>query len=770
MSDVAPEVTQLEREKVSLERARELFRATSKAAAVGNSPAGATLIRRALPALENSIRSEQERIREGAKPDQWQRFILLESDTLALITLKTILGALAEADEYSEKITMLARRIGEWCEAECQLGMADVGERRLVEAFLRRNSRRSNALSRAKKMLAQLEGPAEPRETIKLGASLLRLALSPPSLFEVLPGRVKEANRIGLSRGSREGLVELLGVMEGAIEPRHSPMVVRPRPWTDLRSGGYLSARLPFVKREHDVVITDALNSSDLTHAFGAVNALQETRWRINKRVLDLYHSVYSRTGSLDLGRVVCPTERDAPGKADSHCAPFSRTKPSVSARLRLDLCNDLARHECIYFPHQLDHRGRAYPVPPWVNPQADDIGRAPLEFQEGLPLGARGAHWLAINLASLSGRENLSMGDRASWTKAHSDEIVEIAKNPLHAYSIWNEVEPKKRWRFLRAAFDWAGYVDLGPELISHLPLSMDGTCNGMQHLSALGRDAEGGQATNLCQDDRRWDVYAEVAAQLAASIGLRARQGEKEATSILPYIDRDLVKQTTMTTPYGLSSHGLRSQIADKLEERLSVHKRQAFALAKYLESSINLAISRVVSKATEIMKWLQEVAELGAENGRGLWWNLPTGLRIAQHYLKESKRRVKTAAWTLEIRDQAGVPRLDKKKQRDSIVANLVHSLDAAHMMRTVLLLKERGIEAFAMVHDGYGVHPGNVDAMNRTLREAFVELHEAFTLSSLAAQFRQQLPDVVMPPPPRPGGLHIRSVLESVYFFS
>ena len=47
-----------------------------------------------------------------------------------------------------------------------------------------------------------------------------------------------------------------------------------------------------------------------------------------------------------------------------------------------------LSAEERFYFPWQVDHRGRVYPVPPLMNPQSDHIGRALIEFADGKPLG----------------------------------------------------------------------------------------------------------------------------------------------------------------------------------------------------------------------------------------------------------------------------------------------------------------------------------------------------------------------------------------------
>src|SRR5436309_2711073 len=60
-----------------------------------------------------------------------------------------------------------------------------------------------------------------------------------------------------------------------------------------------------------------------------------------------------------------------------------------------------------------------------------------------------------------------------------------------------------------------------------SHLPVSMDGTCNGYQHLSAMGRDPIGGSATNLIPADQPEDMYQEVADHVSIRIMFDAEYG---------------------------------------------------------------------------------------------------------------------------------------------------------------------------------------------------------------------------------------------------
>jgi DNA-directed RNA polymerase, mitochondrial len=55
---------------------------------------------------------------------------------------------------------------------------------------------------------------------------------------------------------------------------------------------------------------------------------------------------------------------------------------------------------------------------------------------------------------------------------------------------------------------------VDSGdPEnFLSGLPIHMDGSCNGLQHYAALGKDEEGGRQVNLIQSPQPQDVYTGV------------------------------------------------------------------------------------------------------------------------------------------------------------------------------------------------------------------------------------------------------------------
>ena len=47
----------------------------------------------------------------------------------------------------------------------------------------------------------------------------------------------------------------------------------------------------------------------------------------------------------------------------------------------------------------------------------------------------------------------------------------------------------------------------------VSRLPVHQDGSCNGLQHYAALGRDSAGAESVNLAPAERPQDVYSGVA-----------------------------------------------------------------------------------------------------------------------------------------------------------------------------------------------------------------------------------------------------------------
>ncbi len=48
--------------------------------------------------------------------------------------------------------------------------------------------------------------------------------------------------------------------------------------------------------------------------------------------------------------------------------------------------------------------------------------------------------------------------------------------------------------------------------DYICDLHVHVDGSCNGMQHYAAFGRDEQGGRQVNLAESERPGDVYTAI------------------------------------------------------------------------------------------------------------------------------------------------------------------------------------------------------------------------------------------------------------------
>ena len=87
----------------------------------------------------------------------------------------------------------------------------------------------------------------------------------------------------------------------------------------------------------------------------------------------------------------------------------------------------------------------------------------------------------------------------------------------------------------------------------------------------------------------------------------------------------------------------------------------------------------------------------------------------------------------------------------------------------MTKTINRCVKLGIKDFAMIHDSYGTHACDTDALFAATREAFVELYRD---NDVLEQFQRAAEEVLeeVPTPPERGDFSIEEVLKSDYFFA
>jgi DNA-directed RNA polymerase len=569
------------------------------------------------------------------------------------------------------------------------------------------------------------------------------------------------------------------------MTPSRRPMLCQPRSWEwdDARGryvGGYYqlpdNGRIHGWGSTHTAVLTRPFSEETLQ----ATKILQDTPWQINRSVFEVMQA--AMLGGLpaklvppadskplpdyfpaEVWAAMSDAERQEHKKVreEIHAANASLEGKRYAWLAKLDRAMQLADEEKIWFPWYADFRGRLYPEVSDLTPQGNDASKALLRFAHGKPLGKDGLWWLYVRAANDYANDGplavdkQVLADRYQWAESNLDRILEAAQDPLDGTRWWTEA--KEPWCFLATCFEIAAALRLdNPEqFISHLPVNLDGSCNGLQHLSAMGRNRAGCEATNVIpsEDGKRRDIYDEVKESVKAQVASDAGKGDELAKLWLGNVDRKTVKRAVMTTPYGVTDPGMSTQlIMDGFTKEMG-NKAEQRKAADYLQKVIVKALDEKLGSAKRIMAWLQAVAEALAQHDIPFRWKTPTGNEIEQAYWQQGEQRVITLHGKISLWADRPGTKLQLAKQKQSAAPNVVHSFDAAHLVRTINAGSDpwHQLYDFSAIHDSYGVHACNAMALTNILRREFARIYETNWLQEIERYVRSYAPPEVEIPP-------------------
>lgn len=607
------------------------------------------------------------------------------------------------------------------------------------------------------------------------------------STYQYIAGKKLGVIRLNEAVGER---LDRESVRE-TLHPRHLPMLVPPKPWLSHDSGGYFSVKTSAMRYkdsiEQNSYLRAASDNNGLEVVFAGLDVLGTTAWCINKEVFDVVLRVWNSgedVADMPPSHFSEPEpQRPADDDIKSRSAYTQRLRrwaqlraANHSQRCDINYKLEIARsflNERFFFPHNMDFRGRAYPIPSHLNHIGNDLCRGLLKFAEAKPLGKNGLRWMRIHLANVWGYDKASFQEREEFAIRHEAQVFRSARDPLGAERWWTHADDP--WQCLAACVELEkalNYPD-GPEAFpSQLPVHQDGTCNGLQHYAALGGDLQGAQQVNLRGGDRPSDVYSGVADLVVNTLSERAAEGDETAQLLQGKVTRKVVKQTVMTTVYGVTFVGAKNQVMRQLADRGDIPAAKLWESASYLAKVIMGCIGDLFSGANMIQTWLAQTARLIAKSIPGdrfvntgtdaepLWsrsrrggsrdsreqmtsviWTTPLGLPVVQPYRKVKKHQVLTSIQTVFIRDPNENFEVNTSKQASAFPPNFIHSLDATHMYLTAIECHSKGL-VFASVHDSYWTHACDIDAMNDTIRDTFVRLHSQDLLTRLRDEFLQR----------------------------
>lgn len=854
-SALAREQLALEHESYELGERRflKILERQAKAGEIADNAAAKPLLATLLPKLTTRIVEwlEEYASKKGRKPVAYAPLQLLKPEASAFITLKVILASLTSTNMTI--VQTAAGMLGKAIEDEARFGrIRDLEAKHFkkhVEEQL--NKRHGQVYKKAFMQVVEadmigrglLGGEAWPswdkETTMHVGIRLIEMLIESTGLVELQRHNAGNAGSDHEALQLAQEYVDVLAKRAGAlagISPMFQPCVVPPKPWVAITGGGYwANGRRPLALiRTHSKKGLMRYEDVYMPEVYKAVNIAQNTAWKINKKVLAVVNEIVNWK-NCPVADIPSLERQELPPKPDdiaTNAAALKEWKKAAAGIYRLDKArvsrrislefmleqaNKFANKKAIWFPYNMDWRGRVYAVP-MFNPQGNDMTKGLLTLAKGKPIGAEGFYWLKIHGANCAGVDKVPFPERIAFIEKHVDDILACAKDPIN--NTW-WAEQDSPFCFLAFCFEYAGVAHHGLSYNCSLPLAFDGSCSGIQHFSAMLRDEVGGRAVNLLPSETVQDIYGIVAQKVNEILKQDAVNGTpnemitvtdkdtgeiseklKLGTSTLAQqwlaygVTRSVTKRSVMTLAYGSKEFGFRQQVLDDtIQPAIDSGKGLMFTqpnqAAGYMAKLIWDAVSVTVVAAVEAMNWLKSAAKLLAAEVKdkktkeilrhrcAVHWTTPDGFPVWQEYRKPLQKRLDMIFLgqfrlqpTINTLKDSGI---DAHKQESGIAPNFVHSQDGSHLRMTVVYAHEKyGIESFALIHDSFGTIPADAGKLFKAVRETMVITYENNdVLADFYDQFADQLHETQldkMPQLPKKGNLNLQDILKSDFAFA
>lgn len=697
-----------------------------------------------------------------------------------------------------------------------------------------KSSRKSQKIRIAKEK-EKLNGSLSP-DTIKAAASLIEVVLkSGANIIEkkLIYDKGKSYSVIMYTDLCFQMITQSREILLSSYK-KYPIFVVPPKPWSDYKgTGGYYTEelyKLNLIKARgyNNKLLADYFRKAPhkVTTLYEIVNTLQQTSWRINKKIYEVSSKIFyenvvdyssPRTQPYLIGGLPYNEHLEADDFLDMttygelHTDGYLKGKPKdgvmyskylqdyekqysiIAGIMGKNIATDLALTDAkkyleephIYFSYQYDFRGRIYPIQQHLHPQGNEIMKALLEFSNGCRIETdEQLEWFLIHGANCYGFDKDEYENRVSKIKEKEHEILEIAKDPIRNREYWKDADSP--FLYLAWCLEYAEYLRSPLTFISHLPIGLDATCSGIQIYSGLLKDRDGASAVNVI-GNKREDIYQRVADKVnhylltgdyPKEIEYTTADKQKHivdtnlvAQELAGRITRKFTKRNTMTQPYSVTKFGMYQQLLEELDSMEAVGDKfwtsDNWVVAKLLTQLNDRAIVETVKGARIGQEFLKEVTSDLVKQGKYVFYTTPfIGFPVLQKIQRVHNLRVSTEVGKLTIHQETN--EIHEIKMVNGIAPNFVHSLDGSLLQMTMLKLKEDGCVSFHFIHDQYGVPINHVPNLNTRVREAYIELFESNPLERWLNQVYKGYPksanEVII------GDLDLKEVASSRYIFS
>jgi len=435
---------------------------------------------------------------------------------------------------------------------------------------------------------------------------------------------------------------------------------------------------------------------------FECLNRSQSVGWRINREIYDIH--LWALRNKTDAFADIWEAQN-----------PEAKATKLREAKAIGEIAKRFLEKE-FYHAYYYDFRGRKYCASAYLHEQSSDLSRGLLLRKDSKPIGKDGFFWLLVSIATKwagdAGRDDglktdkIPLKDRADWVRDNEEIILSYAESPKVNQNWMSADEP---WQFLAACIElrklreWQyehceDYGNYGYE--SHLEAFIDGSLNGLQHLTALTRDDVLAPHVNLVPTPLPGDLYNYV----GTHVWERIRKSVKEMTieeinEFEKYIDnlielkkqinaaemrsdhraelikiiqkfkednidladvtapvfwnritsssqrRKICKRGVMTISYGSTPYGMGEQIISDVKKHgiellLSMEHRWGAWLGRTIFEDCKTSLR----KPMKLLAMLEAAGKIADDNSRFLSWTVPiTNFPVVQNYTEGTVKKV-------------------------------------------------------------------------------------------------------------------------------
>ena len=519
-----------------------------------------------------------------------------------------------------------------------------------------------------------------------------------------------------------------------------------------------------------------------------AINKLQRTGWKINERIL----------------RAMFKGEKNfiSHEQIKDNKAKEQKRRSKLVEWAFITKKAKYLKGKTFYQFIEADYRGRLYYSEPFLNFQGSDLSRGLLQFARAKPMDNYGLFWLAVHTAcsynhsynrdeipewcetdyasylEKEGLDSISVDkmtleDRVRWTNENMTWIREAGMNSV----VYHEAE--KTISFLACCLEWHDYntaVEADTVHRTHLPIPIDGSNNGWQHLGAISKDTKTGQLVGLTPVDIQDDFYVQTAKEL---YNLTTDERLKSILDKMPmkHIRKGISKRGSMTRAYSAGAQKIGENMwfdcrAEDYHEKYGITEEDCTAFSKILIK----AISNVCPGPLKTMGYLQALAGVSISQGKDrLKWTTPSGFDVNYtcFYNKSCQTKGTINGYDkynkkcqVEHRGQVYTDFPDMRGFMCGVSPNYIHSMDAAHMA----LVIDKWNGDFGAVHDSFSTHAPDIELLLGHTKREFIDMYDVDNYYEIIEdQLVEDMADVTVDRPSL-GDLNIEEIEGSDYFFA